>query len=107
MEEKFEVCRYGGNQSTYLGTEIEKVSDSDFEGLVLDSNDYEDKINHIEIPHERTRQRNGALTEECQAISRSVLGELMRIARIARPEAIGDASAAARTFPRRQNYRRK
>ena len=75
------------------------MSDSDFEGLVLDPNDYEDGINHIAIPHERTRHRNGALTEADQSIFRSVLGKLTRIARIARPEAIYDPSAAARTFP--------
>ena len=74
------------------------MSDSDFNGLVLDSDDYEGKINHIETPHGRTRNRNGALSEADQSILRSALRKLMRIARIGRPEAIYDASAAARTF---------
>ena len=55
-------------------------------------------VDHIEIPHERPRQRNDALMVEEQAIFRSGLGKLMRIARIARPGAIYDASAAAQTF---------
>ena len=75
------------------------MSDSDFDGLVLDSDDYGDKINHIEIPHERTRQRNGALTEEEQEILRSELGKLKWVARIARPDSIYDDSADAQTFP--------
>ena len=33
-----------GDQSTYLGVKIKKVGDSDFVGLVLDPNDYKDKI---------------------------------------------------------------
>ena len=100
MKEKSDVDSYEGNQSTYLGMGVEKVSDSDCDVLVLDSNDYEDKINHIEFPHGRTRHRNGALTGEGQSISRSALGKLMRIARIARPGAIYDDSAAARTSPK-------
>ena len=79
--------------------EIGKVSDSDFECVILDSDNYEDKINQVGIPNERGRQRNVALTEEEPAILRSELGKLMRIARIARPGAIYDASAAAQTFP--------
>ena len=30
---------------------IAKLSDSDFEGLISDSDNYEDEINQIEIPH--------------------------------------------------------
>ena len=78
--------------------EIGKVSDSDFEGLILDSDNYEDKIDQIEIAHERENQRNGSLTEASQSILRSELWKLMRIARTARPGAIYDASAAAQTF---------
>ena len=73
MKAKFEVDRYGGNQSIYLGVGVKKMSDSDSDGLVLDTNDYEDKINHIEISLERSRQRNEALTEEEQSILRSEL----------------------------------
>ena len=80
-----------------LGAKIKKVGDSDFEGLVLDYNDYEGKINHIEIPHDRKRRGNGALTEADQSILRSGSGELMWIARIARHGEIYDASFAAQT----------
>ena len=44
-----------------------EVNDSDFEGFVPDSNNYEDKINQIEIPHERAKARNEALTEAKQS----------------------------------------
>ena len=74
------------------------MGDSDFEYIILEPDNYEDKINHIEIPHERERQRNGALTEEEQTILRSELCELMWIARITRQAAIYDASAADQTF---------
>ena len=66
------------------------MTDSDCEGIISYSDNYEGEINHIEIPHERTKKRNESLTEE-QSILRSGLGELMRIARIARPGAIYDA----------------
>ena len=71
------------------------MRDLDFEGVGLDSNNYVGRINHIEIPHERSRQRNDALKEAEQTISRSELGKLMRIAR---PGAIFDASADAQTI---------
>ena len=74
------------------------MCDSDSECVILDSDNYEGEINHIEISHARTRQRNEALTEEDQTISRSELGKLMWVARIARPGAIYDAPAAAQTF---------
>ena len=68
MKEKFEVDRYEGNQATYLRMEFGQVVDSDSECVVLDSDNYEGAIKHIEIPHGRTRQRNEALTEEEQTI---------------------------------------
>ena len=73
------------------------MGNADFEGAILDSGNYEGKINHIGIAHERTRHPDAALAEEEHVILRSELGELMRIARIARPCAIYDASAAAQT----------
>ena len=77
---------------------IKKVSDSDFEGIILDPGNYEDEINQIEIPHERARKRNGALTEDEQTILRSGQRKSMWVARISRPGAIYDESAAAQTF---------
>ena len=71
-----------------------------FRGIILDSDNYEGGgVNHIGIPHERARRRNEALAEAEQSISRSELGKLTSAARIARPGAIYDASAAAPTFP--------
>ena len=96
---KSDVDSDGGNKATYSGMEIEKAIDSDFEGVVLDSDNYEGGINQIGITHERTKRRNVALTEEEQDISWSELGKLMWVARIARPGAIYDTSAAAQTFP--------
>ena len=45
-----------GDKATYLGMEIDKVIDSDFEGLISDSNNCAGKINQIEIPHGRTNR---------------------------------------------------
>ena len=68
--------------------QIGKVSDADSDGVILDPDNYDGEINHIEIPHERTRHRNESITEEEQANLRSKFGKLMRIARISRPDAI-------------------
>ena len=78
------------------------MTDSDSVGVILGPGNYEGEINYNGILHEMARRRNGALTEEEQSISRSELGELIRIARIARPGAIYDASAGAQTFLRWQ-----
>ena len=43
---------------------VKKATDSDFESIILDPNNYEEKINKIEIPHERAMRWNGALTGE-------------------------------------------
>ena len=67
--------------------------------MVLDSNVYEGKINHIEIPHERMMGPGEILTENEQTALRSELGKLMWIARIAPPGAIYEASASAQPFP--------
>ena len=68
MKEKFEVDRYEENKATYLGIEIEKVSNAEFGGIILDSANYEGEINHIGISHERTRHPDEALTEADHAI---------------------------------------
>ena len=99
MKEKFAVGSYEGNEATYLGMKSMKTKNEDSDGVVLDPNKYEGEINHIEIPHERMMAPNGILTENEQTILGSELGTLMWIARIARPGAIYDASAAAQTFP--------
>ena len=77
---------------------IGNVRDSDFEGLILDTGDYGDKINRVEIPHERANLRNAALTEAELSILRSELWKLIWISRIARPGAIYEASTAAQAF---------
>ena len=89
---------YGDNEATYSGMKITKVSDGEFGGIALDSNNYEGGIDHIEISHERTRTPNEPSAEEEQTILRSELGKLMWVARAARPGAIYDASAAEQTF---------
>ena len=61
------------DKATYLGNEVGKVGDSDFDGIILDSDNYEDKINHVEIPQAMPKRRNGALAEEEKALSRSEL----------------------------------
>ena len=96
---KFEVDSYGVNKATYLGMEIEKASNSKFEGITPDPNNYEDRNNHNAISHERTRQPDEALTQDGQAIVRSELWKSMWVARIARRGAIYDESADAQTRP--------
>ena len=81
-----------------MGVGISKVPREDSDGAISDSDKYEDEINHIGISNARTRAPNEPLTGAGQAILRSELGKLMWIARIARPGAIYDASAAAQTF---------
>ena len=78
------------------------MSNADFDGIILDADNYEGEINHIGIPHERSRHPDEALTEEAHAVSRSTLGKLIRGARIEIAEAIYDASAAAQTSPVRK-----
>ena len=64
------------------------MRNGEFDGVILDPDNYDDdEINHIEIYRERTRQPDEALAEADHAISRSELGKLMWVARIARPGA--------------------
>ena len=52
---------------------ILKIENDGFDGIVLDSNGYEDKINHIAISHERMMAIGEILTENEQTILRSEL----------------------------------
>ena len=92
MKGEFEVDTFEENKATYIGMEIEKIDTPDFKGVILDSNNYEDKINHIEIPQARSKQKDDFLIDEEQSAAMSELGKLMWIARIARHGAIHDAS---------------
>ena len=78
--------------------EIAKVGDPDLDGLISEANNYEDKINHIEIPHGRSNPMAEDWSGDEQSILRSELCKFIRISRTARPGAIYDASTAARTF---------
>ena len=89
----------GENGSTYLGMKIAKVNNGEFGWVALDANNYEGRINHIEISHERTREPNEPSAEDKQKILRSELGKLIFVARIVSPGAIYDDAAAAQTFP--------
>ena len=60
---------------------------ADSEGIILDSNNFEGEINHIEIPHERKRQPDESLTEEDHSISRAELGKSMCVLRELRSRA--------------------
>ena len=57
MEEKFEVDTFEENKATYIGMEIEKIDTPDFKGVILDSNNYEGKINHVEFPKLEVNKR--------------------------------------------------
>ena len=50
------------------------------------------------IPHARSKEKDDFLNEREQSVMRSELVKLMRLARIDRPDAIYDASAAAQNF---------
>ena len=78
------------------------MSDPDVEWLILDTDNYEDKINHIGISHERSKKRAESLTDGEQSILRSELCELVWISRIARPGAMCDSSPSAQTFTARE-----
>ena len=100
-ERKTEAGRYGETNRLMLAMKIPKVNNGNFNGTILGPNNNEGEINHIGISHERTQRTRAPkepLTEEAQAILRSELGRLMWAARIARPGAIYDDSAAAQTF---------
>ena len=77
---------------------MSKVDNGDLDRVASGSGKYEGEVNHIEIPHARTRAPKEPLGAAGKTTSRSEIGKLMRIARIARPGAIYDASAAAHTF---------
>ena len=47
---KFEVDTFEGNKAKYICMEIEKIDTPDFKGVILDPNNYEGEIKHIEIP---------------------------------------------------------
>ena len=57
MKEKFEVDAFEENKAIYLGMKIEKIDTPDFKGVILDSSNYDDKINHVEISHQRSNKR--------------------------------------------------
>ena len=69
-----------------------------FPGETLSSNNCEGEIQYITILPDSANKKGDPLTSEEQFALRSELRELMRIARIARTEALYDASVAARTF---------
>ena len=58
MKGKFGVDFFGWNKAIYLGVELEKIDTPEFKGVILDSNNYEDKINRIEIPHARSKGKD-------------------------------------------------
>ena len=61
-------------------------------------NNYDGEIRYISIVPIRSKQMDEPLTKQEQFALRSELGKLTRIARIARPCALRDASVSARTF---------
>ena len=77
---------------------VTKTNSEESDGIILDSDNYEGGIKHIEISYERTRTPDEPSTEDEETISRAELGKLMWVARIASPGAIYDSSAAALTF---------
>ena len=82
----------------FTAMEISKKNNGDSQGISTGANRYEDKIKSIEISHARMRTPHEQLTESELSILRTELGKLTWIARMARPELIYDADAAAQVF---------
>ena len=74
------------------------TNNEDFQGISMGSDRYEDKIKSIEIPHARMRTPHEPITESELSILRTELGKLTWVTRMARPELIYDAAAAAQVF---------
>ena len=87
----------------FMGVGISKKNNEDPQGISMGANRYGDKIKSIEIPHDRMRTPNGPLTEGELSIFRTELGKLTWITRMARPELIYDAAAAAQAFSNGRN----
>ena len=98
MKGGFEVGSYKENESTYLGMKISKAHNENFDGAISGPNKYDEEVNHIGIPHDRTRASGEPLAEAGLSIFLSGIGKSMMAARIGRPGAIYDASAAAQTL---------
>ena len=79
---------------------------ADSEGIILDSNNFEGEINHIEIPHERKRQPDESLTEEDHSISRAELGKSMCVLRELRSRARFTTHRPPRELSQVENNRR-
>ena len=69
-----------------------------FTGATLSANDYDGGIRDISILPVPSKLMGEPLTESAQFALRPELGGLMRISRIARPDALYGASAPAQTF---------
>ena len=69
-----------------------------FSGVALGSGNCEGGIQDISILPPRAQQKGEPLTQEEQFTFRSAFGELTRISRIARPEALYDASVLEANF---------
>ena len=93
-----EADSYEGNETIFTGMGIPKGNNEEFQGLSMGANRYEDKIKSIEISPARMRTPHEPLTEGDISISRTELGKLTRIARMARPELIYDSAAAAQVI---------
>ena len=90
----------GINSAPYEVIEDENIFDiaRTSQGVNLSPGNYEGGMRYIAILQRRDKQKKETTTEEAQFELRSELGEIMRIARIARPGALYDASVTAQTF---------
>ena len=67
----------------------------------MGANGAANKINTIEIPHQRTRTPNEILTETELSIFRSEISKLTWVAEMERPDLMYDVSDAAQMFSKR------
>ena len=81
---------------------LRKKEKTDFQGISVSANGAENKINTIEIPHQRTRTPSEILTGAELSIFRSEIAKLTRVAKMARPDLMYDVSEAAQMFSKRE-----
>ena len=66
--------------------------------MTMDANDYEKNINEVELTPDRERQEYSPLTEEEEAAFRNMLGKLMWLCRLTRPDLSFESAAAAQKY---------
>ena len=95
IEQRFWTKTFEENDANYLGMHIVRREDGT---IVVDSKNYEEQIQEIEISPTRMKEHNSLLTEDEEAKFRASLGKLMWVARLTRPDIAFEAAACAQKY---------